>query len=167
MAFVAGFPARQPSGQTSLRVYINSATVGATFDTAGNSYVFIDQVGANPYTPLPVVKPGDDVSRKGLIGGKVAIPPNPAGTGENFLTDDPAKPIGQGYLTEPSVKAYIWTENMRIENTGAAPLEISFDGVNIHGLVPAGEIREYYGRREAAIAVRGPSGNTTFVLEAW
>jgi hypothetical protein len=130
--------------------------------------VFIDQPGANPYTPLPVVRPGDDVSRKGLsASAKVVVPPNPAGTGENYLTDDPTLPIGQGYLTQPSIKAYIWAEEIRIVNTGANDLEFSFDGTNVHGLVPAGTIREYRDRREAAIAVRGVGGNTTFVLEAW
>lgn len=166
MALVAGFPARQPSGQTSIRVYISGTTAGAAFDDTGNSFVFIDQPGANPYTPLPVVEPGDDISKKGNPGVKTVIPPNPAGTGENYLTDDPSLPVGQGYLTQPSVKAYIWAENIRIENTGATnPLEFSFDGVNVHGIVPAGEIREYFGRREAAIAVR--STTTTFVIEAW
>ena len=165
MAFVAGFPARQPSGQTSIRVYISNTTAGTGFNDTGNSFVFIDQAGANPYTPLPVVEAGDTAA--GPSGVKTVIPPNPAGTGENYLTDDPAKPVGQGELTQPSAKAYIWADTIRIENTGANPLEFSFDGTNVHGIVAAGEYKVYGGRREAAISVRGPSGNTDFIIEAW
>lgn len=166
MAFVTGFPARQPSGQTSIRFYVSTTTAGAAFDSAGNSFIFIDGAGANPYTPLPVVRPGDDVSRLGLLGAKVVIPPNPAGTGENYLTDDPSLPIGQGHLTEPSVKAYIWSHSIRISNTGGNDIEFSFDGVNVHGVVPAGTVREYLSRREAGIAVRA-AAPTTFRIEAW
>ena len=174
MPFVTGFPARQPSGQTSIRVYISDTTAGADFTDTGNSFVFIDQPGANPYTPLPVVQPGDDVSKRGVdASAKRVIPPNPAGTGENYLTHDNSLPVvdsggrGTGHLTQPSDKAYIWSDAIRIENTGANPLEISFNGTDVHGIVAAGEVKEYYSRREAAIAVRGPTGNTSFIIEAW
>jgi hypothetical protein len=56
---------------------------------------------------------------------------------------------------------------MRITNTGANDLEFSFDGTNVHGIVLAGQSADFSNRREAAIAVRGVGGNTTFVIEAW
>jgi hypothetical protein len=58
----------------------------------------------------------------------------------------------------------IWSTAIRISNTGAAALEFSFDGTNVHGSVPAGEIREYTSRIEAGVAVRGL---TDFEIEAW
>lgn len=147
MPFPNGWPPRSGSGRMSIRFY-QTGTATAIF--SDNGYLFVDGVGANPYTPMPVVLPGDDVSRFPQPAPTV-VPTVPAGTGENDI-DSP--------------KAMIWSYAILITNTGANPLEFSFDGTNVHGLVPAGEFREYSHRSEAGIALRSSAG-TTFVVEAW
>lgn len=147
MPFPDGWPPRVGSGRASIRFY---TTGTATADFADNGFLFIDGVGANPYTPLPVVLPGDDVSRYPKPPATV-VPPNPAGTGEN----DSGSP-----------KAMIWSDSILIANTGGNPLEFSFEGTNVHGVVPAGETVIYTSRSESGIAIRSALG-TTFRVEAW
>lgn len=62
-------------------------------------------------------------------------------------------------------KEMLWASNIRIINAGGGDLELSFNGIDVQGLVPSGEIFHYYGRYEAGIAVRGVG--VTFVIEAW
>ncbi len=68
-------------------------------------------------------------------------------------------------VSEAVPKAMIWAGTIRIINTGGGDLEISFDGVNVHGLVPSGEIFTYRNRFEAGVAVR--ENGVSFVIEAW
>jgi hypothetical protein len=150
MAFPTGWPPRKGSGQASIRFY---QTGTATAAYADNGYLFIDGVGANPYTPLPYVRPGGDVSKKPTPVPTV-IPTNPAGTGA----------AGNGVNSSDAPKAMIWSETIRIQNTGLGLITFSFDGTNDHGTVPAGETFTYSGRREAGIAIKG---TTDFTVEAW
>lgn len=149
MAFPQGWPPRVASGTASIRFY---KTGSSTADFADAAFLFIDGTGANPYTPLPVVLPGDDVSRYPTPAATV-IAANPLGTGEN----DPG-----------SVKAMIWSQGIRVRNLdGTNSIEISFDGTNVHGIVAPNATNEYVNRREAGIAVRGAAGTPSYVIEAW
>jgi len=133
----------------NIRFYL-TGTSTAGFDD--NGYLFIDGVGANPYTPLPVVAPGAGVSNPADPGPHV-IPPLPAGTGESRPNE---------------VKAMIWSAEIRITHTGGAgSLEFSFDGVNIHGVVEAASPVLLMSRHEAGVAIRGNGGTPTFRIEAW
>lgn len=149
MAFPTGWPPRFSSGKRNIRFYI-AATATANF--SDRAYLFADQVGANPYTPLPDVRPGGDVSSPDYPG-PTDIGANPAGTGQHG--DDP--------------HPMIWSEGIMILNKGGLPIYFSFDGVNIQGEVPAaaagvpGQI--YMERSEAGIAING-AGND-FVVYAW
>ena len=144
MAFPTGWPPRFPSGQKNIRFFIKAL---ATANYADRAYLFADQAGANPYVPLPVVRPGEDLSKPGYTGPH-DIGTNPAGTGQHG--DDP--------------HPMIWSAGIMIVNYGATPIQFSFDGTNDHGEIPAlGEVRME--RSEAGIAVKG-SGND-FVVYAW
>lgn len=144
MAFPVGWPPAPATGVKSLRVRI----VGSgTADFADNAYLWIDQLSANPYTPLPIVRPGDDLGKPGNTAPHVLATP----------------PIGTGTSTDGD-KGAIWSSRIAIAATGGA-LEFSFDGTNIHGIVPAGERYIYDNRFESGICVQGASA--TFVIEAW
>jgi len=144
MAFPTGWPPRFPSGTRNIRFYIAATATAAYADRA---YLFADQVGANPYTPLPVVRPGGDVSAPDYSGPHNLGPP-PLGTGQHG--DDP--------------HPMVWSEGIQIINKGATPIFFSFDGVNAHGQVLANSQITMW-RREAGIAILG-SGND-FVVYAW
>jgi hypothetical protein len=68
-------------------------------------------------------------------------------------------------ISEAVPKEMIWAGTIRVINTGGGDLELSFDGVNVHGLVPSGESHTYRNRFEAGIAVR--AAGVSFVIEAW
>lgn len=53
---------------------------------------------------------------------------------------------------------------LRVTAGGGDNLDFSFDGINIHGHLAAGEQETYYDRYEGGICVRGQG---TFFLEAW
>jgi hypothetical protein len=149
MAFPDGWPPRVATGQRNIRFYMVVNPTSANF--ADNAFLFADQATANPYTPLPFVRPGDDVSNP-HYSGPHNIGANPAGTGQ--LDKDAPHPM-------------IWSERIHITNTGGNDIEISFDGTNVHGVIPAGTTREYEDRREAGIALRSPGGASSARVEAW
>lgn len=64
---------------------------------------------------------------------------------------------------DPSEPEQGWSNSIRVIATGA-DLEISFDGTNIHGFIPAGATHTYWDRHEGGISVRGSS---VFHIEAW
>jgi hypothetical protein len=138
---VRGWPPAPSTGTKSIRVRIAGS---GTASFADNAYLFVDVVGANPFTPLPVVQPGSSTPVN------LGLPPN--GTGDN------------GSAGSDGPYPAIWCSNLAIEAAGGN-LEFSFDGTNIHGIVLAGERRVYNFRYESGIAVRGASA--TFVVEAW
>jgi len=145
MPFPTGWPPRVASGTRSIRAYVAATATAAYADRA---YLWHQLAGANPFTPLPNVRPGEDVSAPDY-GGPHVVPPNPAGTGQSG--DDP----------EPM----IWSGSIKIINKGATPIYFSFDGVNDHGEVSANSELHMDNVYEAGIAIRG-AGND-FVVFAW
>lgn len=145
MPFPTGWPPRVASGTRSIRAYV-AAT--ATANYSDRAYLWHQLPGANPYTPLPNVFPGDDVSNPNY-NGPHNIGANPAGTGQRG--DDP----------EPM----IWSSAIKIINKGATPIFFSFDGTNDHGEVSAASELLLDNVYEAGIAIRG-AGND-FVVFAW
>lgn len=152
--FASGFPPTwppgPPTGVRSIRVYITGTTTSNFVDSA---YMFIDQVSANTFTPLPVIAPGSTAN--------VVVPINPWGGGRNPGNPDPT------FGSPPPPLAQIWCRGLVVHNTGGHDLVFSFDGNNIHGLVPANTTSIYYDRFESGISVQGSGGNTTFIIEAW
>lgn len=108
---------------------------------AASEAALIRDTNGNPYIPLPVVNPGASTP--------VVLDSNPMGGGENDL----------------GAAAPMIFSNTVLVTAAAAAVEISFDGINVHGAVPSGETRIYSGRNEAGIAVRGVGA--TFTVEAW
>lgn len=144
MPFPTGWPPRFPSGVRSLRFFV-AATATASY--ADRAYLFADQAGANPYSPLPVVRPGEDVSAPDYAGPHV-VPATPAGTGQHG--DDP--------------HPMVWSEGIQVINYGATPIQFSFNGTNDHGEVPAGS-QITMTRHEAGIAIKGAGNN--FAVYSW
>lgn len=156
MPFPQGWPPRPSSGRASLR-FFREGTATNAFDA--NAYLFSDGTAANPFTPLPVVKPGSS--------DPVHIGVNPQGTGTsaNDAAPDTHKAAGRPQAVP---KEMIWAQMIAIANTGAGTLEFSFDGTNIHGRVESGERRIFRMRYEAGVSVRGEAADTpTFEIEAW
>jgi len=54
-----------------------------------------------------------------------------------------------------------------ITNTGANPVEFSFNGTTLHGRVAASSERLFPFRRVSKVWLRVPSGSTTVEIEAW
>jgi hypothetical protein len=138
MPFPPAWPPRVASGRHSIRFY---ATDAATAVFADAAYMFADGAGANPFTPLPVVNP--------------AVP-----------TVVPPTPYGGGTASGNSPLPQIWAQTIRVCNDSAGDLELSFDGVNVHGKLAGNTEVTYRNRFEAGIAVRAAGGNT-FRIEAW
>jgi hypothetical protein len=148
MPLPTGWPPRVCSSRRSIRFYKTGA---ATANYADNAFLFADQAYANTFTPLPVVKAGD-VTPPGSLPGTSpgvidALPPVPSGSGMNG--DDP--------------HPMIWAQTIRVRVVGG-PVNISFDGVNDHGFIPADTEQTYRMRFEAGIAIKGTG---TFHIEAW
>lgn len=87
-------------------------------------------------------------------------------TGEISITITGAStvPYNGGVVLVDYDGVYKWSKGMKVFSTSGGYVEISFDGVNIHGRVDDGAVVEYLDRYEPGVAVRG-SGN--FVIEAW
>lgn len=137
-----GWPPPPCSGRRSIRFYKEGTT---TANFSDNAFLFIDEPGANTFTPLPDVPPGSNAP--------VVVPKQPGGTG----------PSSDGE------KAAIFSTTIRIWNDGANKLEISFDGNVVHGSVAGGKEHIYRQRHEAGISVRFPGGGgaSAFRIEAW
>lgn len=150
MPFPTGWPPRFPSTVKSLRFYVTGT---ATANFSDRAYLFGNVATANPYTPLPVVAPGEDVS-------------DPAYGGPHNVA---APPIGTGYRPG-DLAPMAWAGTIQIMNYGASKIFFSFDGTTVQGEVPPATasgpgtvvMRE---RREAGIAVNG-AGND-FTIMAW
>ena len=161
MPFPAGWPPRPASARRSLRFFVEG-TATANFDA--NGYLFINDTGANTVNPLPYVKPG---STAPVHLGTLTAGGSPQGSGQNV---NDAAPFEHQDPTNTQVavpKAQAWAHSILVRNTGGSnPLEISFDGTNIHGRIPANTTVIYRTRHEAGIALRSSAG-TTFEVEAW
>lgn len=150
MAFPTGWPPRPSPGYRSIRFFVEGT---ATANFADNAYLFGDDVGANPYTPLPVVRPGDDITRFPTPAATVVPGSGPFGGGQNDLG---------------STKPMFWSFQIQIRILTGTRLEYSFDGTNLHGflLLTDNSSPIIYQRSEAGIALRG-AGGETFSVEAW
>jgi len=104
--------------------------------------------GAMPVIPTPRVPRGGASTR--AVAGDSVITGSPQGGGANL---------------DPITQIHHWSHTIRIVNTGAAIMTYSFDGINIHGTIPAlvPEVIMRY-RYEAGIAV---AGSAAFVVDAW
>lgn len=142
MAFPASWPPRPASTGATLRFYVTDT---ATANFSDKAYMFAEQAGASPFTPVPVIQPGSNttVNLGTPMGGGLSAPTTTGAEGP---------------------KAQIWSNQIRIVVT-TADLEYSFDGTNVHGRVTAGTTVIYEVRREAGIAVRG--AGAVYRIEAW
>lgn len=158
MAFPAAWPPRLPSGRRSIRFFASGTTTGA-FD--GNAFLFFDDVGANTFTPTPYVAPGSTAAVK---VGDLASPSAIFGTGRN--ANDVVYTVP---ASEQNPFAYIWSGTIRIFNDGANPIEFSFDGTNVQGVIKTTEALTYRDRHESGISLRFPGGGagSAFRVEAW
>lgn len=143
MPFPAAWPPRISSSVRSIRFF---KTGTATANFADSAFLFIDGLGANTFSPAPFVAPGSNAV--------VNNPATPSGTGSGIPNSPP-----------PPVAPMIWSSSIRIHNESSTPLEFSFDGVNVHGIVKQNEAFTYWSRYEAGIAVRG--NGAVYRIEAW
>lgn len=159
MAVPANFPLRPASHRRSLRVYLAGTT---TNDFAATGILFKDPLHPDwdPRDPMPnvaigdrtaVVQVGTNLTPGSPMGGGTPAYPNPVAPG----TPASAVPVPMAYAG-----------SIAITNNGASPIEFSFDGTNVHGIVPAGARREYRDRFEAGVALRS-AAPSAFVVEAW
>jgi hypothetical protein len=166
MAFPEAWPPRPATATRSIRAF-KKGTADATF--ADNAYMFRDLPGANTYKPTPVMAPGDttavhfgDYNSGGApMGGRQV--PEDAAVGLNMTPPDGG---------EAPPHAMLWANTIRVFNDGAAgdgSIEISFDGINVHGELKEGEVFTYRHRHEAGIALRRVLAGKTpaFRIEAW
>lgn len=144
MAFPASWPPRPASATRTLRFYV-AGTSTANF--SDNAFIFREGTGADTYAKTPKIKAG---SNDQADYGSAAVSGSPAGA-SSF---------------DPNVvKAQIPATMIQVYNLGGTDLEISFDGTNIHGIVPGGKDVLWAYRCEAGIAVRG--AGLGFRIEAW
>lgn len=159
MALPASWPPRHPSGRASIRFY-QEGTTTALF--ADNAYMFGEQTTANPFKATPYVKPGQETPvAYGTINSGGQTPRGagraPEDTSQFFPAADQRVPI-----------PHLWPNTILVANGGATPIEISFDGTNVHGKIKSGEVRIYRNRMESGISVREPgAGAIAFSVEAW
>lgn len=154
MAFPEGWPPIQGTYR-SLRVYHGGTS---TTNFADNAWLFPPQTD-----PLPYVKPGstDPVA----IGNQTTRTGTPMGGGRNLndvnpTTSDPA-------LQPPPVPVAT-SRGIYIANDGGVNnLEFSFDGTNVHGMIPPGGEITFTDMYEAGISVRGVGGGTAFRVIVW
>lgn len=155
MAFPAeGWPPPVSSGVRSIRFFVRGT---ATLAFADRAYLFADGAGANTFSPLPYVPTGPSGATL------TTVPKGPVGTGRNVHD---ATDLGGGSRSAV-IKPAIWSHSIRICNDSSSPneLEFSFDGMNVAGVLLAGETVVYRNRHEAGICVRG--SGTVFRIEAW
>ena len=136
MPFPTGFPPRSSSNRRSIRFFV-ADTATANFND--KAYLFKDDVGANTYTTLPIIRAGDTTT---VV--HVGSPSSPESTNPDLL---------------------VFSHSIRIFNDGGSDLEFSFDGSVVHGIVKSGKEALYEFRHEAGIAVRG--AGVAYRIEAW
>lgn len=156
-----GWPPPPSDTRPSLRVYV-AGTASANF--ADNAYLFADFSG--PLNPLVPPTPPDPVYTRAPN-----VAPGETGKAASFtgLPVDGWQPrdgaVRAKTLPVPPPKLALYCTGIGILNLGGSPIEFSFDGTNVHGVVPGNSYRQYTDRREAGIALRG--AGMAFRLEAW
>ncbi len=159
MAFPSNWPSRHPSGRVSIRAF-HEGTTSADFED--NAVMFAQLTSANPFKAHPYVAPGSDQPVVlGTINSGGQTPraggQAPQDVARQWTQADQAVPLPQ-----------IWPCTIMVVNNGAAAIEISFDGTNIHGRVKSGESRTYRERFESGISLRGVGGAAVaYWVEAW
>lgn len=158
MPFPTGWPPRPSPGHPSLRFYVTDT---ATANFNDKAYLFFDQAGAFPYKSTPVVRPGSTAS---VQVGDLTVSGSPMGGRQ--VAEDAAPPEHENppATQQAAPKPNAWCFQLLVYNVGPGALEISFDGTNVHGYIPAGQVR-IYERHEAGIAVRG--AGAVYHVEAW
>lgn len=167
MPFPTGWPPRRPSGIRSIRFFVSG---NCTANFQDNAFLFVDDVGADTFTPLINVPPGAE-SQGVNIGRDPASPSAASGMG------DAGSPYGTGPETPqnpplvPSdvpAKPTIWSNTILVRNDKSGALEISFDGINVHDRLLEGEVQIYRNRFEGGICLRGVAASTpAFRVTAW
>jgi len=149
-AFPTGWPPRPASHVRSVRVYAEGTTTG---DWASNAILFNSLVSANTFKPTPYRRPGDPSP---ISYGDQQLPGTPAG-GRSIPQDAiVGNPLSYPRGGERPAEPQIWVGTLALINDGSPGdiLEVSFDGVNIHGKVYDGERFVYRNRFEAGVALR-------------
>lgn len=140
MPFPSGWPPTLPAGRRSLRFFKTGSTTTLFED---NAFLFVDEESANTFDSTPTIEAGDE---------KTTVSVGSSGT--------PGVPFGGS--------SAIWADTIEITNEdGTIDLEFSFDGTNVHGVVPAGTTKKMRPRAEAGIAVRSSTAGAAFRIEAW
>jgi len=154
MAIPANFPPKKPSGIRTLNFYKEGT---ATTDYADNAYLFADGVGANPFTAITKLAPGDISD---ITYGTSTQSGQPMGGGS---LNGPANTTG----TQAKAPLVLWSNSISITNTGANDILFSFDGTNTAGRVKAGTTKLYNFRIEGGIAIKSVSATSAFYIEVW
>lgn len=159
MAFPADWPPRPATSQRSIRFFKEGTTSN---DYADNAWMFRDIPNANTLTPGPAIVPGS--STPATFGTN-----DRSGTPMGGGRPDPRFDVLPGEDAASLPKPMLWAQTIQVHNSGANPLYLSFDGVNQHGYVPAGQTRTYRNRYEAGIALKSAQVGqaTTYYVEAW
>lgn len=161
MAFPVGWPPRPSSGVRSIRFCVTGTT---TANWSDNAFLFVDDPGANPYLPTPVVQPGSSTV---VAVGDRSISGSPMGAGTSSVGVLPGDLLG-------TTKNLIWCNSIRVANRGASVIEFSFGALDdtstlVHGVLVANEAVVYRQRYEAGISLRFPTSGagSAFLVEAW
>lgn len=153
----AGNGLPRPPGIRSMRFFVEGTATANFSDRAYNFSVPANgSVGDQSLQvpPSPKVSPGQEV---GSGRGVSAVVSSPQGGQRDVAPASQSTPV-------TAQAAYA----IRISNDGSGVLELSFDGVSIHGVLLSGETREWRRRFEPGVAVRGRSTDTpNFRIEAW
>jgi hypothetical protein len=154
MAFPVGWPPRLSPNVRPLRFFVEATSTANFSDRA---YLF----GTDPTTGQPT-----------QAGNVDQLPVVPHGAEQQVVNLQNPPIGGSGPSQGNTVIPMRYADSIQISNDSLVAgdtIQISFDGTNIHGEIPAGETRRYRDRQEAGIAVRTKplSGNCAFRLEAW
>jgi hypothetical protein len=162
-SFPAGWPPRPSSGVRSIRVFITGTT---TANFTDNAYLFYNVVGANQVTPYPTFPPITNTPSWAVpvTDGTNLVSGSPMGNTMPTGTAIGGPNTGQATNIDSPM---IWSNGIRVVNDGTNPLQFSFDGVNVAGVVKGGEDLYYYNRYEAGIALNSTGGGSAFRVEAW
>jgi hypothetical protein len=155
----------------------NTATlVAAAIGAIGGVSAVANGTGAGALTATEQAK--NFFAGGGLVLPTPYVPPGGASTiahaGDRYKGGGP---LGGGRRdVDPNQDVYntpfahVWASTIVVQNDDGAPantIEVSFDGINVHGEVRGGEKVEFWYRHEAGIAIRLTAGAPAFRVQAW
>lgn len=160
MAFPRGWPPRACPSVRSIRFFVGDTSAANFSDKA---YLF----GTDPVTGAP--------TQAGNVSQMPDVPPgstDPVSLGPTPVGGESPVRANDGAVPEGEIVAMRFAGNIQIHNDSSVAgdsIQISFDGINVHGVVLSGETITYWSRYEAGIAVRTTptKGNCAFRIEAW